>query len=77
MPEEILMTSQAFFRQECLADLESRYLVHRLWEASDRDALIEKVAPNIRVVVTEGWAPADFQGKFPKLALIASHGVGY
>ena len=77
MPEEILMTSQAFFRQECLADLESRYLVHRLWEASDRDALIEKVASNIRVVVTEGWAPADFQGKFPKLALIASHGVGY
>ena len=77
MPEEILMTSQAFFRQECLADLESRYLVHRLWEASDRDALIEKVAPNIIVVVTEGWATADFQGKFPKLALIASHGVGY
>ena len=77
MPEEIFMTSQAFFRQECLVNLESRYIVHRLWEAGDPDALIEKVSPNIRVVVTEGWAPADFQGKFPKLELIASHGVGY
>ena len=77
MPEEILMTSQVLFRQECLADLESRYIVHKLWEASDRDALIEKVAPNIKVVVTEGWAPAEFQSKFPKLELIASYGVGY
>ena len=77
MPEEILMTSQVLFRQECLADLESRYIVHKLWEASDRDALIEKVAPNIKVIVTEGWAPAEFQSKFPKLELIASYGVGY
>ena len=77
MPEEIFMTSQAFFRQECLSDLESRYIVHKLWEANDRDALIEKVAPYIRVIVTEGWAPADFQSKFPRLELIASHGVGY
>ena len=77
MPEQILMTSQAFFRSECLAELETRYKVHRLWEASDQEALISEVAPQIRVVVTEGWAPAEFQAKFPNLELIASHGVGY
>ena len=77
MPEQILITSQAFFRSECLAELETRYEVHRLWEASDQEALISEVAPQIRVVVTEGWAPADFQAKFPNLELIASHGVGY
>ena len=77
MPEQILMTSQAFFRSECLAELETRYEVHRLWEASDQEALISEVAPQIRVVVTEGWAPAEFQAKFPNLELIASHGVGY
>ena len=77
MPEQILMTSQAFFRSECLAELETRYEVHRLWETSDQEALISEVAPQIRVVVTEGWAPAEFQAKFPNLELIASHGVGY
>ena len=77
MPEQILMTSQAFFYSECLAELETRYKVHRLWEAGDQEALISEVAPQIRVVVTEGWAPADFQAKFPNLELIASHGVGY
>ena len=77
MPEQILMTSQAFFRSECLAELETRYNVHRLWEAGDQEALISEIAPQIRVVVTEGWAPADFQAKFPNLELIASHGVGY
>ena len=77
MPEQILMTSQAFFHSECLADLETRYKVHRLWEAGDQEALISEVAPQIRVVVTEGWAPAEFQAKFPNLELIASHGVGY
>ena len=77
MPEQILMTSQAFFRSECLAELETRYKVHRLWEAGDQEALISEIAPQIRVVVTEGWAPAEFQAKFPNLELIASHGVGY
>ena len=77
MPEQILMTSQAFFRSECLAELETRYEVHRLWEASNQEALISEFAPQIRVVVTEGWAPAEFQAKFPNLELIASHGVGY
>ena len=77
MPEQILMTSQTMIRGECLAELETRYKVHRLWEAGDQQALISEVAPHIRVVVTEGWAPADFQAKFPNLELIASHGVGY
>ena len=77
MPEEVIMTRQTMIRAESLADLESRYLVHKLWEANDPDALIDEVAPRIRAVVTEGWAPADFQAKFPNLELIASFGVGY
>ena len=39
--------------------LEETYHVHRLWEAADREALIARLAPDLRVVVTSGGRGID------------------
>ena len=60
--------------------------LHRLWEASDQDALLAEIAPDIRCIVTSAGILAEgparnidraFIERFPKLELIASLGVGY
>lgn len=60
------------------AELESNYTVHRLWEASPREALLQSVAPRVEVVVTTGGAGADraLIERLPRLKLIACFGVG-
>jgi hydroxypyruvate reductase len=60
------------------AMLESSYTVHRLWEAADRDALLARVAPQVRMVVTTGGAGAQraLIERLPRLGLIACFGVG-
>lgn len=58
--------------------LESAYLLHRLWEAEHRDALIEAVAPQVRAIATRGelGANAELIGRLPALEIIACYGVG-
>ncbi len=65
--------------------LERRFLVHRLYEASDREAALEQ-ARDVRVIVTgapilvEGMnvpITAQMMDCLPKLELIANLGVGY
>ncbi len=60
------------------AQLESEYVVHRLWDAADRDALIARVAPLAEILVTTGGAGASREliGRLPRLRLIACFGVG-
>lgn len=59
--------------------LDSRYTVHKLWEAKDRDALLRQVAPNVRGMATSGFAGATAAliKALPKLEVISSFGVGY
>ncbi len=59
-------------------ELESRWTVHKLWEASDRDALIASLAERCQVVVTSGGLGIDAQtmAKLLKLKLVACFGVG-
>ncbi|HET9067848.1 MAG TPA: 2-hydroxyacid dehydrogenase [Amaricoccus sp.] len=55
------------------------YVVHRYWEAPDRDALLAEAGPRIRGVATSGHhgiAPA-IMAALPKLEIVASYGVGY
>jgi len=61
------------------ATLESRYTVHHLWQAADRQALLAGVGPRIRVAATTGHVPCppDLLDALPNLRLVSSFGVGY
>jgi hydroxypyruvate reductase len=64
---------------ELVADLESRYRVHRLWEAEDPAALLREHGGAIRGIVTSGrfGATRELIGALPALEGIFSFGVGY
>ncbi|WP_374304522.1 2-hydroxyacid dehydrogenase [Ferrovibrio sp.] len=59
--------------------LDREFHVHRLWEASDRNALLKQVAPNVRGMVTSGGVGANraLIEALPRLEMISSFGVGY
>ncbi|MGK9338504.1 2-hydroxyacid dehydrogenase [Sinorhizobium meliloti] len=62
-----------------LVELEDRYIVHKLYEAEDRDALIDRHAGSIRAIATRGelGASAALIERLPKLEVISVYGVGY
>ncbi|MNU65815.1 Glyoxylate/hydroxypyruvate reductase B [compost metagenome] len=64
---------------ELVADLESRYRVHRLWEAGDAAALLREHGPAIRGIATSGrfGAARELIDALPALEGIFSFGVGY
>ena len=37
-----------------IATLESRFTLHRLWEAKDPEALLQDIAPHVDAIVTAG-----------------------
>jgi lactate dehydrogenase-like 2-hydroxyacid dehydrogenase len=59
-------------------DLEANFEIHRLWQAADRDQLIERVAASTRGLVTNGHigASAQLMDRLPKLEMIGCFGVG-
>lgn len=59
--------------------LAQSFALHRLWEAEDGGgALLSRLAPKLRAVVTKGEIGADaaLMDRLPKLDIIACHGVG-
>lgn len=61
-----------------LADLEAAYTVHRLWQAPDRDVLLQETGSEIRAVVTRSviGANAALINALPHLEIVAVFGVG-
>jgi lactate dehydrogenase-like 2-hydroxyacid dehydrogenase len=60
--------------------LEPNFTVHRLLEAEDREALLNRIADRVRalaVTYVSQKIDADFMGRFPRLELVSSFGVGY
>ncbi len=60
--------------------LEPAFTVHRLIEAEDREALLNRIADRVRamaVTYTSQRVDAAFMQRFPKLELVSSFGVGY
>jgi lactate dehydrogenase-like 2-hydroxyacid dehydrogenase len=57
------------------------FLVHRLWEAAEREALLRKVAPEIRAICTGGHTNVAtdeaLMARFPNLRIVGNFGVGY
>ena len=62
-----------------MAALDAAFTAHRLWQASDRDALVKELAPRIRGLATTGGAGADaaLMAALPQAEIIAHFGVGY
>jgi D-3-phosphoglycerate dehydrogenase len=61
-----------------MEDLESRYVVHKLWEAADRDGMVETNRGAIRAIATRGelGASADLMKRLPRLEIVSCYGVG-
>jgi lactate dehydrogenase-like 2-hydroxyacid dehydrogenase len=60
--------------------LDGAFTVHRLIEAQDREALLNRVAGQVRamaVTYTNQRIDAAFMQRFPRLELVSSFGVGY
>jgi len=74
MKPEILVLFPVF--APTLAALEQQYVVHKLWAAADKTALLREIAPRVRGLVTTGLGGCDAatMQALPKLEIIASFG---
>jgi lactate dehydrogenase-like 2-hydroxyacid dehydrogenase len=67
-------------KQTIVEGLEKAFTLHKLWEASDSEALIAAIAPRVSAIASAGGhAPVDAQlmSRLPKLEIVSSFGVGY
>ncbi|WFS04533.1 2-hydroxyacid dehydrogenase [Rhizobium tumorigenes] len=77
MPKaDILMTG--VYPDWDMTALEENYVVHRLWEAADRQALLKAVGKDIRAIATKGelGASAELMAALPNLEIVSCYGVG-
>jgi lactate dehydrogenase-like 2-hydroxyacid dehydrogenase len=67
------------FYKPTLDALECDYILHKLWEAPDPDALIKRVASNVRGIVTTGLLGCKRAhiDALPKLEVIACFGTSH
>lgn len=60
--------------------LKERFVVHELWKAADRDALLREIADRVRGVAAgsgHNRVDAALFDALPKLEIVSSFGVGY
>ena len=76
MKPEIILTTRIFPPTQAV--LEKEFVCHKLYEADDRAAFLEELAPKVRALATFGAAGADakLMDALPKLELISNFGVG-
>ena len=74
MPQEILQTHKLL--QSCEDALAARFMVHKLHEAADREALLAEVSDRVRGIAG-GNVDAGLMDRLPNLGVIANFGVGY
>lgn len=73
MREELLLFHP--LPAHCEDLLESRYVVHRPYDAEDPDKLLDKVAARIRVCITHSL-DRQTMGRLPNLELVCKMGIG-
>jgi hydroxypyruvate reductase len=75
LPEILIVESMM---PETEAQLEAAYHVHRLYNATDRAAVLKEAGPVVRGIATGGrlGASGDIIDALPKLEIIAINGVG-
>jgi lactate dehydrogenase-like 2-hydroxyacid dehydrogenase len=67
-------------KKDIVDGLEKAFTLHKLWEAKDREAFLDAVAPRVRGIATVGGhAPVgpDLMSRLPNLEIVSSFGVGY
>jgi lactate dehydrogenase-like 2-hydroxyacid dehydrogenase len=67
-------------KQTIVGPLEKVFTVHKLWEASDREAFLAGIAPRVRAIASAGGhaaVDAALMGRLPHLEIVSSFGVGY
>ena len=76
MKPELLMVGPMM--PHVMEALDSDFNVHRLWEASDKQALLAEIAGQVRAIATSGNLGADaaLMDALPKLEIISCYGVG-
>lgn len=74
---EILLTGPTL--DMVARQIDENFIVHKMWEASDVDALIADVGARIMGIVTMGHMPVDraLIDRLPGLKVISNFGVGY
>ena len=75
---EILLIGAA--KPVIVGGLEPSFVVHKLTEAKDPEALLKDIAPRIRgiaIAYTSNKIDGAFMSRFPKLEIVSSFGVGY
>jgi lactate dehydrogenase-like 2-hydroxyacid dehydrogenase len=58
----------------------SSFMLHRLSEAKDRDALLKELGGRVRAIASSGTAEpigGELMGKLPRLEIVSTFGVGY
>ena len=65
--------------ENVVAQLNALFTVHNFWEAEDKPAFLNEIAPTTRYVITPGsrGCSAEIINGLPGLELVASMGVGY
>lgn len=77
MKPEILVITPIY--GPTLAQLETEYVVHKLWSASDPQALLREVGPRVRAMVTTGFVGfkrTDID-PLPNVEIVACYGNGH
>lgn len=74
--EQVLMIGP--YPEWDMADLESRYVIHKLWDAADKSAFVGELASSIRAIATRGelGASAELMSALPALEIVSCYGVG-
>lgn len=77
MPDHLLLMSSNL--EPHLDSLQGRCEIHRYYDASDRDGLVDDVGAKIRLVGTNGHigCSAAMMDRLPALEMIGCFGVGY
>jgi lactate dehydrogenase-like 2-hydroxyacid dehydrogenase len=60
--------------------LEQGFTLHKLAEAKDRDAFLSEIAPRVRGIastLSSTRIDGNFMGRFPRLEILSTFGVGY
>jgi hydroxypyruvate reductase len=79
MNKRIELLAAGFVPPDAMAELESRYLVHRLFESDKPEQMLAEVAARIPCIVGTSHAdiPASLINALPNLKQISIYGTGY